>query len=564
MRAVISALALGAALLASLTACTASPQVATATVGPDGFEAVLEGVSVTGGPGVAPEGTLVTLEKSDAALESGVDIPLNALAQGVKVRLGDGLQPEEPITLTFDIDETAISEEEWSTDSTLVMLSRSEGGAVDLVETVREGNTVTATAEHLSWFWPAQVDIGHLLEEVAAFVAHALDADLPPPPCFERTATAPSGLEYLMLAAGPIWPCISADGQEITVDLYAATSSPYRAKSSPAVVGETLPGTDGDGVLHALASEYVPTAEGGVVFGGGTAARFTFDVHEPPELFEAQQDLGMLIGSVLLTLLDIIVDDSVTLDGAGKYDCLAGTVETGADMSSADGQNAERVFTTVLDCFATLPGLDHGAKLVLGLLGAVPALFTELVVGMATELDSEQAVKLAVSSRLPSWPISFDGIGPIIVDETTWEEAASWGPFTGEVFEAPGLGVCAAGGWYDTGTIYDGVTLVAENAGERPDTVDVVSVGTSAHTGIAAEVRATTAEGIGLGATEESVQAAYPDAQTRPAFDEPEVATEYILDDGDDRAIVIYVRDGVVTRVSVGNLPAVEWTDGCG
>ena len=66
MRRSLTATAIAALVVSALVACTPQPpDRATTTVGADGFELALDGVTATGTGGVAPEGTQVTLERSD-------------------------------------------------------------------------------------------------------------------------------------------------------------------------------------------------------------------------------------------------------------------------------------------------------------------------------------------------------------------------------------------------------------------------------------------------------------------------------------------------------------------
>jgi hypothetical protein len=197
MRRSLTATAIAALVVSALVACTPQPpDRATTTVGADGFELALDGVTATGTGGVAPEGTQVTLELVGQATGGGLAATVTELGKSISLTLGDGLQPAKPVDLRFEIHEPAISGEEWSSDQTLLILTESEDGTVGLLETARDGDVLAATTDHLSLFQPIQMDFGKALSQARDFVMQSLGIEMPAPDCVGETVTIASTFEY--------------------------------------------------------------------------------------------------------------------------------------------------------------------------------------------------------------------------------------------------------------------------------------------------------------------------------------------------------------------------------
>jgi hypothetical protein len=568
MRRLYAAIAIGAILTSTLVACVPQQSTSAATsVGADGLQLSIDGVRAVAPPGVAPEGTEAALQRIDRVVAADLAGVVSTLAAPISLTLGDGLQPASPIDLRFDIDESALSGEEWASDDTLMIITQSEDGTIDLLPTQREGDVLVATTNHLSWFQPIQLDLGAALQSARTFVMESLGLEYPAPDCVGQTATASDGAEYSILQGSAVHSCIKAAGDTITVNLYAATAMPYRVKSWPAVTGGALPGTDSGSILMTLASKWVPSASGGVLMGGGSSAQFEFTTANPPQFLEARQDAHMLIGSVLLNLVGIILrplsGGAELVTKIGQLDCLSGVLTTGSS-DSVDASTAASIFRTFLACVNTLgPAIPLPAAIVLGLLGAVPALVAGSAIGLVNEITGKAVERIEVSSSVTPWVVSAEAVGPLKIGQTTWGDATKLTGFLGDV--GRWSGGCAAGGWYETGTIYDGVSvLTADQNLPSPtnSTLDVISVGGYFRTGVAGTIPTATREGVELGSSQADVESAYPTAKVT-SHPLSESLHLYSVEDGLGHALVITVEDGKVSALTAGSVPEVYAPEGC-
>lgn len=568
LRKLVATLAISAVVVSLLAACVPQdPTKATGRVGSDGLQLSLEGVTIRSSSAVAPDGTNAVLELIQQPVAAELATVVSALSEPISLTLDGGLQPSSPIDLRFEFDESALSHEEWATDDTILVVTQSDDGAVGLLPTTREGNVVTATTDHLSWFQPIQLNLGAAIGQARKFVLEALGLELPAPDCVGKTAMSSTGAEYSIAQGGAVYSCIKATGEKITVNLYAATSMPYRVKSWPAVVGGTVPGTDSSSIFTTLANKYVPSASGGVLMGSGASAQFEFSAAKPPQFFEARQDAHMLVGAVLLNLLGIVMKPlsggAALMEKIGQLDCLSGVITTGSS-DTFDASTAAGLFRTFLACVNTLgPAISLPAAIVLTLIGTVPALFAGAAIGLVNEVTNKAVQRIEVTSSVTPWTVTANGVGPLKVGQTTWGEVSRLPGFSGDADRW--VYGCTAGGWFDSGTIYDGVSvLTADQSLPSPDTsvLDVVTVGTYSRTGAAAAVPTATPEGIKLGSTEAQVRAAYPQAKVT-THRLSEALRLYAMENGSGRALVVGVEDGEVVSLTAGNVPEAYAPEGC-
>lgn len=568
MRKVIASIALSAFALTALVACSPPAQRITTTVGTDGFTISIGGVTATGDGGVAASGTVVTLEVSDQATGAELADVISPIGESISLTLGEGLQPATPIELRFD--GVALKSDaggEKAAQSVPLIVTESADGTIGLIEATQDGEQLVATTDHLTFFQPIRFDWNAALQSASDLLLESLGLQYPKPECVDKKATASNGIEYSVSHTGVTWPCISAEGDTITVDLFAATHMPYRALSSPQVTGATVPSADGQGILMTLANKWVPSPGGGTVMGGGAGARFTFDASNPPQYFDLRQDALMLIGSVLLNLLGVILNPlgggAEFMQKVGQLDCLSGIVGAGTSPK-ADASTAAAIFKTTLACVGTLSGAAaYPIRLALGLIGAVPVLFTGVVMGLVNEVSGKGGERISIESHVAPWSISFDGIGPFKVGSTTWGEVEAKKGFTGTVLDDQPPAVCAAGGWQDSNTIFDGVSLLADDPdSSAPGTLDVVGINSWSRTGVAATVPASTDKGVKLGTSEQDVRKGYPGITPVPHQLSAE-HLQYRIENGNNRAIVITVTNGSVSDISVGNMPEIYYPEGC-
>lgn len=562
------ALAAGAAvavLMSALVACSPQEQrVVTTTVGGDGFEISLDGVEASADAGVAPEGTTVTLKLAKKQAAGGLSEHTTALASSVSLTLGDGLQPEKPIDLRFHINEDEITDGEWAAPESLLIATQSDDGTVGLLGTSRDGEFLTAQTDHLSLFQPVQLNFNSVVKRAKDFVMQSLGLEMPEPDCLGEVANAATGAAYSIAYRGWIHPCISTQGDTITVDLYSASMMPFRATAEPLVTGRTMPSPDTQGFLAALLNNS-PSLTDGTILGGGSFARFQFSTTAPPTHLDARQDAHMLLGAVMLNVLAVVVKPLGALDEAleklGQLDCLSGIVTTSLS-DKFDAKTAAEMWRATLTCAGTLEGFSsYSAKLALAAIGAVPAWFAGVFVGIYNELSGQQTVRIDVESSVTPWTISPDGIGPFRVGKTTWDDVESLPKFEGDASNWSDI-QCTAGGWYNTETIYDGVSVLVSGTEDAPGALDVVVLSGASRSYVAETVPAKTSEGLALDSTVEDVKRLYPSATARPNALSDSI-TEYRVQNSSGRAMVIGVESKHVSYIAVGSVPEVDYPEGC-
>ncbi|MGI0522151.1 hypothetical protein ABY45_16390 [Microbacterium maritypicum] len=157
------------------------------------------------------------------------------------------------------------------------------------------------------------------------------------------------------------------------------------------------------------------------------------------------------------------------------------------------------------------------------------------------------------------WEITADGIGPLRVGETTWDEASALPGFEGHARDWAERS-CVAGGWFGSGSAHDGLSLLAAGPEGSPGAIDVVSL--SSYFRSSSSEPAATAGGIGLGSPESDIVRLYPSAPTVPNMLAPAIV-DYRIENGSGRAMVFGVEAGVVTYIAVGNIPDVYAVEGC-
>ncbi|WP_161965072.1 hypothetical protein [Ornithinimicrobium cerasi] len=156
---------------------TESGSTTRASVDEDGFSVALDGVLVEGPAGVADPGTAVVV----SLLERESPDPDADMAAVVDVVIGDHLQPQEPVSITFDL-----AEPPGETVEHVVL--RSDSGRDNYVTIDHDiaGDKVVVTTEHLSVFSLVQFDPRQWLGELTKQIELALGLQYPQPDCAEK------------------------------------------------------------------------------------------------------------------------------------------------------------------------------------------------------------------------------------------------------------------------------------------------------------------------------------------------------------------------------------------
>lgn len=410
------------------------PAAHSATVGVNGVELTVDGVTIRGPAGVAPEGTILTAHPTTAAppeLESTIT---TGVAGGMDISLA-GLQPAKPLELRFPV---TGSQPEGR--HAVLITTPSDGSAAHLLPASFDATTgsISATINHLSFVWPAFIDLQAAGRVVDKLVSQTLGISSPRPDCAGVPATDPSGVKITVdgdygLDTKPIvWPCLTVHNGQLVAKLDSNSPLPWRVRAAPAATLEPQGTIDpAKGVVlatyQALATKR-PYAEGLLIPGGEMTYRFALS--SLPATIQGQADVGTwLVMDVVFAVQAIMALFHVNLgavaDNAAALGCLGDAVEA-ADLGSRPGVDAvTSLARAALSCMEPIAkalggALSAAAGFVLLVLSSGAALVFGGLQGAVMTLTGTDQFKVAVSGTgksVQSTPsadpaeVRFDGIG---------------------------------------------------------------------------------------------------------------------------------------------------------
>lgn len=375
----------GTTLLLSLTAvltltqCAAPPQegadtaapaqqaqdAGTAVVGEDGFSIALDGVTVRAPAGVAPVGTTVEVATTAKPLPERWGGFATTLADGIDIRIGDGLQPQAPVTISYP---------DLKPGSEVFVVAESADGSGDVLDQPA-GAAFEVTTEHLSGFWPVLVNLSDFARDVTRSVTDMLQLTSPTPDCFVRNGRYPDlDMRISEVRDDVVWPCLSRGvADDVALALQSNSPLAWRTKTAPAWKA-TPPTAYSAANIVALSAWRTtsPNAADEVMLLPGEEV--TFATTAPP----ASTSVGLLIDPVLSQVralalgLDFLLPAKVT-DRVARSECLPDLLRSGAvsNTPSATG------FAAIIRCFGSAIGGGGGALVSL-LAGAPAALWAQL------------------------------------------------------------------------------------------------------------------------------------------------------------------------------------------
>ncbi|MFD4635841.1 hypothetical protein ACFWN2_00930 [Lentzea sp. NPDC058436] len=390
---------------------TSSSVTNSATVGKDGVDLTVDGVRIHGPAGVAPEGTTLTAHSTTASAP-GLSSTITAnTGAGIEISLG-GRQPEKPLELKFPV--TGAPPEG---QHAVLVTTPSDGSEPRLVPASFDAatNTITATTDHLSSFWPTFVDLRAAGRVVDDFVGKALGITSARPECAGVPATDPSGMKITMdgdysASAKPVlWPCVTVGDGRMTVELTSSSPLPWRVRAAPSATLEPQAAIDPAkaAVLagyHALATKR-PYAEGLLIPGSGM--KYTFPVSSLPATVEGQVDVGTWLVMDLVFAVQAImalfhVDLGAVTDNAAALGCLGDAVEA-AKLDAKPGADAVAALAkAALTCLEPMAkalggGLSTAASFVLLVLSSGVALVFGGLQGALMSLTGTDKFKIALN-----------------------------------------------------------------------------------------------------------------------------------------------------------------------
>lgn len=284
-------------------------------------------VAVTAPAGVAPVGTALSVAQSGAEIPGEWAAFATSVAPAVEITLGEGEQPQEPITIDFKgVDRT---------DSTFVITE--SGGQVELLPRLPTA-TLTARTEHLSRFWPVTVDVTKYASYAVEYVANALQITAPAPACYQPDGLYPdAGARISRVEGDAAWPCVRRTGA-------SSVEFSLQSNSAPAWIVSTKPKWDVQypttlELTNAIASAaWLNTAPNGAddaLLLSESAVNFTAD-HVEDTLVRMEVDPVMSQVRTAALAVDIFLPDEAA-ESLTKGDCVKDLVQAGTLTDEASG-----------------------------------------------------------------------------------------------------------------------------------------------------------------------------------------------------------------------------------
>jgi hypothetical protein len=180
------------------------------------------------------------LGSSDAdasGLEGAVAELIVPAGAGVRVRLGDGLQPNEPVTVSLPADarpdEAAVP----------VLLQVDDEGTATLLPASYDASTdsIVAKSDHLSGFWPQWFDVGGFFDGLGATLNRSFGLGADKPSCSGQSVSSLAAGELTLPAVyrgdgdGTVWPCLrvlTGSPERVELKLTSNTGLPYRVRAT--------------------------------------------------------------------------------------------------------------------------------------------------------------------------------------------------------------------------------------------------------------------------------------------------------------------------------------------
>ena len=285
---------------------------------------------------------------------------LHSTGPSVDVELTGGAQPALPLTLRFDF--TGKPDPHVSPTLVPAVAALSEGSTQAEVlksqwDPVRK--TLTAQTQHLSSFFPINIDFNTLDKQFNETLTGYLGLGSSKPGCVGQSSTVGETTYTLDPPSVPAaWPCLSRSGDKIGIDLLSNSPNGWTVQSIPPTSDMTVDTQLDSGTLLNMAA--YRTIFSGVVGAGtfllpGDTTHLRFDPANPPQEIQLRADPGVSLLSGLLLGLQSLYPDSKLLEIPGMVDCLK-TAIAGQNGSHPTGVDASSATRTIVDCVQTVTG----------------------------------------------------------------------------------------------------------------------------------------------------------------------------------------------------------------
>jgi hypothetical protein len=286
-----------------------------------------------------------TLEQSDQTAPP-VQSYLMPRAPGVNVSLPAGAQPSAPVTLSFDFRGKPPPAGPGQLPAVVALSDGAPQPEVLASHWDPATQTLTATTDHFSSFFPFALDLGKLGDQITHMLGGYLGLSTGKPDCVGQPLTVDNTTYTLDPSTVPAaWPCLSRDGDAISVDLASNSPLAWVVKSQPATKDQT-PDLQPD-VAQFIDQAFYRTLFAGVVGDGtfllpGGTTHLRFAKSTPPQQVGLRADPGATLLNGLALALHAMFPDSKIFDIPGVVGCFkpfttsswGGTDPTGADIGT--------------------------------------------------------------------------------------------------------------------------------------------------------------------------------------------------------------------------------------
>jgi hypothetical protein len=389
-----------------------------AVVGEGGFRLALDGVSVSGAPDAAPNGTPVRAQLVTHDLPDAIGGFADPVGTGLDITLGDGIQPASPLTIRFAPDVVAGwgSAADSASDLTpVVFTSKADGPGVELADArLLPDGSVVVTADHLSWVQPALASISGFSDWLGEQVLTFMQVRSERPDCVGQEVEE-LGWEFSAIPNQLFWPCVreTAGGLEVTftnnspeVWLVESDQATPGLPITLSITGATVAATARQGIDQTTTAPLIPP---------DGAVRFVANGQADEIVFHASLNTWLTIVNASVSALSGFIP-AKKLEALGKAQCFLDLVSSGVNASQTVADAAYGgLASKVLGCVGTVVGALAG-KLI-SAVTTIPGALTALI-----------DVDVRVLSGATGFSITLSKLGDIAPEPTGPAAAATAWP----------------------------------------------------------------------------------------------------------------------------------------
>ncbi|MGN7149280.1 hypothetical protein ACTHQ6_09850 [Arthrobacter sp. SAFR-179] len=361
-------------------------------VGDNGADLNIAGVHIVVPAGAAPVGTKVEASFEDRNPTGTDGDSLQLLAKAFKIRLGDGLQPSKPLTVTVPVDKNRLASwDHADTAQTVAMMIQSEGASeLDLVQAALDpaAGTITAQVPHLSWVWPVQLDLGAVMRKVGEIMDQGFGIKFPKPDCVDKPVTI-AGSTYKAVSPAQAWLCVGESNGSLTVTASPNSPIPFLSTTSPAAAASNkveISAATAFSVALAQNSGFIKNHQS--IMMPGADAQYTFNGTPGSVRIGFKQYPVMLLMSILSKVFDTALGSFVkskALDDLAKAGCMQNIVDTADAGSPLTVAYAGGIVKSFFGCVGTAIKLSPAAQILLAIITAGPQFLAASAIGIYNE-----------------------------------------------------------------------------------------------------------------------------------------------------------------------------------